>query len=74
MTVVATENLQMEHLSAESLGDQGRLTELDDRLAGLHQQCGQGQIWCACAEVLLGEASFPKPIVAESGARVHSDS
>lgn len=25
------------------------------------------QIWCAYAEVLLGEASFPKPIVTASG-------
>ncbi len=65
---------ERQDLSAESLGDQGRHTESDDRLAGLHQRCGQRQIWCACAEVLLGEASFSKPIVAASGARVHSDS
>lgn len=32
------------------------------------------QIWCAFAEVLLGEASFPKPIVTASGERMHSDS
>ncbi len=31
------------------------------------------QIWCAFAEVLLGEASFPKPIVTASGERMHSD-
>jgi len=32
------------------------------------------QIWCAFAEVLLGEASFPKPIMTASGERMHSDS
>ena len=76
MTVVATENIQMEqqrsyrlwakgsgnagaaltggrrerqYLSAESLGDQGRQTESDDRLAGLHQRCGQGaDLVCMC--------------------------
>lgn len=32
------------------------------------------QIWCAYAEVLLGEASFAKPIVTASGERMHSDS
>ncbi len=32
------------------------------------------QIWCAFAEVLLGEASFPKPILTASGERMHSDS
>lgn len=32
------------------------------------------QIWCAFAEVLLGEASFSKPIVTASGERMHSDS
>ena len=32
------------------------------------------QIWCAFAEVLLGEASFPKPIVTASGERMHNDS
>jgi len=31
------------------------------------------QIWCAYAEVLLGEASFPKPIMTASGERMHSD-
>jgi hypothetical protein len=32
------------------------------------------QVWCAFAEVLLGEASFPKPIVTASGENMHSDS
>ena len=32
------------------------------------------QIWCAFAEVLLGEASYSKPIVTASGERVQSDS
>lgn len=32
------------------------------------------QIWCAFAEVLLGEAAFPKPILTASGERMHSDS
>jgi len=32
------------------------------------------QVWCAFAEVLLGEAAFSKPIVTVSGERVHSDS
>lgn len=32
------------------------------------------QIWCAYAEVLLGEASFPKPIMTASGEKTHSDS
>ena len=32
------------------------------------------QIWCAFAEVLLGEAAFPKPIMTVSGERMHSDS
>ncbi len=32
------------------------------------------QIWCAFAEVLLGEASFSKPIATASGERMHSDS
>ena len=32
------------------------------------------QIWCAFAEVLLGEAPFSKPIVTASGERTHSDS
>lgn len=32
------------------------------------------QIWCAYAEVLLGEASFPKPIMTASGERMHNDS
>ncbi len=32
------------------------------------------QIWCAYAEVLLGEASFPKPIQTASGERMHNDS
>jgi hypothetical protein len=32
------------------------------------------QIWCAFAEVLLGEASFSKPIATASGERTHSDS
>jgi hypothetical protein len=33
------------------------------------------QIWCAYAEVLLGEASFPKPIMTASGeaAMMHAD-
>lgn len=33
------------------------------------------QIWCAYAEVLLGEASFPKPIMTASGEAVmmHAD-
>ncbi len=31
------------------------------------------QIWCAFAEVLLGEASFPKPIMTASGERMHND-
>jgi len=32
------------------------------------------QIWCAFAEVLLGEASFPKPIMTASVERMQSDS
>lgn len=32
------------------------------------------QIWCSFAEALLGEASFPKPIMTASGERMHSDS
>ena len=32
------------------------------------------QIYCAWAEALLGEASFPKPIATASGERKHSDS
>lgn len=32
------------------------------------------QIWCAFAEVLLGEAAFPKPITTASGERMHHDS
>jgi len=32
------------------------------------------QIWCAFAEVLLGEASYSKPIVTASGERAQSDS
>ena len=32
------------------------------------------QVWCAFAEVLLGEASFSKPIVTAAGERLHSDS
>lgn len=32
------------------------------------------QIWCAFAEVLLGEASFSKPIMTASGKRMQSDS
>ena len=32
------------------------------------------QIWCAFAEVLLGEAAFLKPIMTASGERMHSDS
>jgi hypothetical protein len=32
------------------------------------------QVWCAFAEVLLGEAPFSKPIVTASGERTHSDS
>ena len=32
------------------------------------------QIWCAFAEVLLGEASFSKPIVTAAGERMQSDS
>jgi len=31
------------------------------------------QIWCAYAEVLLGEASFPKPIMTATGERMHND-
>lgn len=31
------------------------------------------QIYCAWAEALLGEASFPKPIMTASGERMHSD-
>ncbi|WP_455377233.1 hypothetical protein [Petrachloros mirabilis] len=31
------------------------------------------QIWCAFAEVLLGEASFPRPIMTASGERMHND-
>ncbi len=31
------------------------------------------QIWCAFAEALLGEASFPKPIMTASGERMHND-
>lgn len=32
------------------------------------------QIYCSWAEALLGEASFPKPILTASGERMHSDS
>lgn len=32
------------------------------------------QIWCARAEVLLGEVSFSKPNVTASGVRAHSSS
>ncbi|MEW6248268.1 MAG: hypothetical protein AB1555_16380 [Nitrospirota bacterium] len=32
------------------------------------------QIWCAWAEVLLGEASFAKPIMTASGERMHAGS
>lgn len=32
------------------------------------------QIWCAFAEVLLGEASYSKPITTASGERMQSDS
>lgn len=32
------------------------------------------QIYCAWAEALLGEASFPKAIMTASGERMHSDS
>ena len=32
------------------------------------------QVWCAFAEVLLGEASFAKPIMTASGERMQSDS
>jgi hypothetical protein len=32
------------------------------------------QIWCAFAEVLLGEASFAKPIMTASGEKMRSDS
>jgi hypothetical protein len=32
------------------------------------------QIWCAFAEVLLGEASYSKPIVTASGERQQSNS
>ncbi len=32
------------------------------------------QIWCAWAEVLLGEASFAKPIMTASGERMHASS
>jgi hypothetical protein len=32
------------------------------------------QVWCAFAEVLLGEASFSKPILTASGERINSDS
>ena len=32
------------------------------------------QVWCAFAEVLLGEAPFSKPIVTASGERMQSDS
>jgi hypothetical protein len=32
------------------------------------------QIWCAFAEVLLGEASYSKPILTASGEHVQSDS
>jgi hypothetical protein len=32
------------------------------------------QVWCAFAEVLLGEAPFSKPIVTATGERMQSDS
>jgi hypothetical protein len=32
------------------------------------------QIWCSFAEALLGEASFPTPIMTASGERMQSDS
>ena len=38
------------------------------------QDVAKVQIWCAYAEVLLGEASYSKPIVTASGERVQSDS
>lgn len=31
------------------------------------------QIWCAFAEALLGEASFPKPIMTASGERMRNE-
>jgi hypothetical protein len=48
--------------------------EPHDQSAVLRPRCGEVQIWCAYAEVLLGEASFPKPIMTASGERMHSDS
>ena len=38
------------------------------------QDVAKVQIWCAFAEVLLGEASFAKPIMTASGERMQSDS
>ena len=38
------------------------------------QDVAKVQIWCAFAEVLLGEASYSKPIVTASGERTQSDS
>lgn len=38
------------------------------------QDVAKVQIWCAFAEVLLGEASYSKPIVTASGERMQSDS
>lgn len=38
------------------------------------QDVAKVQIWCAFAEVLLGEASYSTPIVTASGERTQSDS
>ena len=38
------------------------------------QDVAKVQIWCAFAEVLLGEASYSKPILTASGERTQSDS
>src|ERR1041384_2750886 len=38
------------------------------------QDVAKVQIWCAFAEVLLGEASYSKPILTASGEHVQSDS
>ena len=37
------------------------------------QDVAKVQIWCAFAEVLLGEASYSKPIMTASGERMDSD-
>ena len=43
-------------------------------LPGYINDVAKVQVWCAFAEVLLGEAPFSKPIVTATGERMQSDS